>query len=46
MPLAFLLSQITKLIFIGKLLFLECEIRLFKFDPWPEIKTQVFFLPF
>ena len=33
----------TKHILIGKLLSLDLKIRFLRFDPWPDINTQVFF---
>ena len=42
-PLAFELSHITSLMFIGKLYSLDLFIKFFKFDPFPDIKIQVFF---
>ena len=44
-PSAYLLSQITNLILIGKLYSLDLDIK-FKIEPFPEINTHVFFLPF
>ena len=45
-PLASILLEITRLILTGKFWLLELLIRDFKFEPYPEIKIQAFFLPF